>query len=106
MGYTLLLIEIDCGEPPALPNARLTFTSTDYLANATYECNDQYYKEQGNTTFFCTSAMFWSGDILVCKGKIMMYRGFDQYVNSQCHHLYVKFNLFMYYSNCKTLEIQ
>ena len=62
---------MDCGDPPALDNGRLTETpptSTTAGSTVTYECNDGYVFEEGSGAMSrtCLETGEWSSEDIKC----------------------------------------
>ena len=63
--YTLL--SYSCGPPPELDNGNMTFDSTLFGSVATYECDEDYFFDDGTqTTRTCLESGEWSNENLLC----------------------------------------
>ena len=67
----LFITAIDCGLPPDVTNGQVTFSSTTFNSQATYQCNSGYEFSSGVATITRTCQMdeSWSGTIPVCERK-------------------------------------
>ncbi|XP_041355440.1 sushi, von Willebrand factor type A, EGF and pentraxin domain-containing protein 1-like [Gigantopelta aegis] len=62
----LSCIEIDCGEPPDVPNVSKTVTTTKFNSLSNYSCNIGYVASNGMMTTTCESTGSWSETNLSC----------------------------------------
>ena len=66
-------IDKDCGRPPLVPHARITYTLTDvttFRATVSYICADLGYKLHGPSSILCTGDGRWAAAPL-CLSKMM-----------------------------------
>ena len=58
---------MDCGLPPELDNGRVDYNSTLFGSVATYECNEDYFFDDGiKPTRTCLESGHWSNEDLLC----------------------------------------
>ena len=58
---------MDCGPPPELDNGNVTFDSTLFGSVATYECDEDYFFDDGiKMTRTCLESGEWSNEDLQC----------------------------------------
>ena len=58
---------MDCGPPPEIDNGNVTFDSTLFGSVATYECDEDYFFDDGiKTTRTCLESGEWSNEDILC----------------------------------------
>lgn len=63
-----MLVAVDCGMPPGVPNGKQTFKTTTYNSSAVYQCLPGY-RLVGKGIKTCLASGLWSPDITLCVGK-------------------------------------
>ena len=61
--------EVDCGNPPNVDNANISFIGTTIGLLATYTCNEGYVLGSGTFTSTCDTSGKWTPNSMSCVGK-------------------------------------
>uniref|UniRef100_A0A4W3HYT4 Sushi domain-containing protein n=1 Tax=Callorhinchus milii TaxID=7868 RepID=A0A4W3HYT4_CALMI len=69
-GAALICKEINCGNPPTIPNAVLIWNHSSKLGSAVqYTCQDGFVSVSGKNVSVCTEGGRWKEVTLLCKGN-------------------------------------
>ena len=88
--FYLLTSDIDCGHLCSPFNGQVNYTTTTFMSEAIYTCNNDCGHISGDLTRYCTADGTWSGDMPVCSSNNILY---ICYACAHAHNMYLSLSL-------------